>query len=99
MATLTRKDIAKAIAGNGHSAAEITAILQAAEHQIQAALCRGDKVQLWTFGRFVTRDFAARSMRDPINGAPVHIPARRRVRFEPHTALAALVAPLRPAAA
>ena len=54
---------------------------------IEAALKKGEKVQLIGFGNFEVRDRAARKGRNPQTGAEVEIPASVVPAFKPGKAL------------
>lgn len=49
--------------------------------KITEVLKSGDKVALTPFGQFRIRDRAARIARNPQTGEPVHVPAKRVLRF------------------
>ncbi len=49
--------------------------------KITEVLKSGDKVALTPFGQFRIRDRAARMARNPQTGEPVHVPAKRVLRF------------------
>jgi len=50
---------------------------------ITGALANGEKISLIGFGTFEVVDTPAREGRNPRTGAPVDIPAGRRVKFRP----------------
>jgi DNA-binding protein HU-beta len=49
---------------------------------ITNAVQKGEEVALFGFGRFKVSERAARKGRNPQTGAPVKIPASKRVKFE-----------------
>ena len=49
--------------------------------RITQVLRSGDKVQLTPFGQFKIRDRAARMARNPQTGEPIHVPAKRVLKF------------------
>ena len=51
--------------------------------RINDALMRGEKVVLKGFGTFSVKETGARTGRNPHNGQPEDIPARKRVSFRP----------------
>jgi DNA-binding protein HU-beta len=60
---------------------QIIELVEALLDRITAVLKSGDKVQLTPFGQFKIRDRAARMARNPQTGAPVHVPAKRVLKF------------------
>ncbi len=67
--------------------ADITRILDALTDTIEAAVARGDKVQLVGFGTFETQHRAARTGRNPQTGAAIEIAAATIPKFSPGKAL------------
>lgn len=59
---------------------------------VQQALAKGDEVSVIGFGRFVVKETAARTGRNPATGATVDIPAKRVPRFIPGSAFRTAVA-------
>jgi len=55
--------------------------------QITEELKVGNDVTLHGFGKFSTKNTAARTGRNPITGDPVDIPAKRKVVFKPQKML------------
>lgn len=53
---------------------------------IVEALSKGDEVTLHGFGKFTVKATAARTGRNPITGAAVDIPAKRKIVFKPQKA-------------
>jgi len=60
---------------------QIIELVEALLDRITAVLKSGDKVQLTPFGQFKIRDRAARMARNPQTGEPVHVPAKRVLKF------------------
>lgn len=60
---------------------QVTELMEAMLEKITEVLRTGDKVQLTPFGQFRIRDRAARIARNPQTGEPVHVPAKRVLRF------------------
>jgi DNA-binding protein HU-beta len=60
---------------------QVTELVEAMLEKITEVLRSGDKVQLTPFGQFRIRDRAARIARNPQTGEPVHVPAKRVLRF------------------
>lgn len=61
--------------------AEATRALEAFEYAVGATLADGGSVRLVGFGLFKPIDNAARIARNPKTGAPVDVPAKRKVSF------------------
>lgn len=59
---------------------------------IAEMLARGGRVEIRGFGSLTTHTVSARTSRNPKTGAPVAVPARRRVMFRAGQALRASVA-------
>lgn len=59
------------------AAKSVDSILKA----IKSALKKGDEVRLIGFGTFKTSQVSARVVRNPRDGSPVKVPARKRVKF------------------
>jgi DNA-binding protein HU-beta len=58
-------------------------VINSALEITQAALARGEEVQLTGFGKFDVLKSAARTGRNPQTGAAIQIPAKNRPRFSP----------------
>ncbi|GEK35181.1 HU family DNA-binding protein [Kurthia sibirica] len=72
-AELSKKDASKAV--------------ESVFETIQAALAKGDKVQLIGFGNFEVRERAARKGRNPQTGKEIQIAASKVPAFKPGKAL------------
>ena len=68
--------------GEGYSKAETTRVLDVVFSTIKDALEEGDSVRVTGFGSFKTKQYPARTARNPRSGEPVQVPARRVVRFK-----------------
>ena len=60
---------------------QVGELVEALFDRITAVLKSGDKVALTPFGVFRIRDRAARMARNPQTGEPVHVPAKRVLKF------------------
>ena len=60
-------------------------------HAMNEAMVRGHRIEIRGFGSFSMVHYAPRMGRNPSNGVPVSIPARRVPRFKPGKALCAVV--------
>ena len=65
------------------SRAEACEILNMTIEEIASGLVRGESVELRSFGAFYVRSKSERTGRNPRNGEPAPITARRVVRFRP----------------
>ncbi len=65
------------------SRAEALAIVDEFFDQIAEILAQGENLSIRRVGQFVVRTKPARPARDPRNGAPAMVSARRVVRFKP----------------
>jgi DNA-binding protein HU-beta len=70
---------------------QVTAILSAALEEISISLGRGEDVKLVNFGCFSMTESRAKPGRNPRTGETMEIPPRRKVRFRPGRALAAVI--------
>jgi DNA-binding protein HU-beta len=60
---------------------QVNDLVEGLLEKITEVLKSGDKVALTPFGQFRIRDRAARMARNPQTGEPVHVPAKRVLRF------------------
>lgn len=89
---MTKVELIKAIAEHGElSRADAEIALLAVQHSITEALAKGERITLPGFGTFKVITTAARTGRNPQTGAPVEIPAKRKVKFAPSEKLKDLV--------
>lgn len=65
--------------------------LEAFMKVIGTTLCEGDKITLAGFGTFLVERKQARTGRDPRNGAPIKIAAKKVVKFRPGLELGEIV--------
>jgi DNA-binding protein HU-beta len=61
---------------------EVAEVLKQLEHEVKAALYRGEDVVLPGLGKFAVAERAARSGRNPATGAVLDIPARKVPTFK-----------------
>ena len=71
----------------GMSKAEAAKALNAFFETVEGALAKGESVQIIGFGTFEVSEYAARTGRNPQTGAALEIPAGKRPKFTPGTAL------------
>jgi integration host factor subunit alpha len=69
------------------SRAEARGILNMTIEEVASALVRGEKVEIRSFGAFYVRSKSERLGRNPRNGDPAPIAARRVARFKPSSCL------------
>ncbi len=85
---MTKKELVAAVAaetGVEKKAAE--AVISYAFEAITAALKEGEKVQIFGFGNFETKETAAREGRNPATGETIQIPASKKASFTAAKAL------------
>ncbi len=88
--TVTKSELAARLAincGDISTKASATRIVDAVLETIAESLENGVEVSLAGFGKWKTKERAARTGRNPQTGDPVQIPARTVVAFKPATAL------------
>jgi DNA-binding protein HU-beta len=79
---MNKRDLVDAIAKKtGGSKASVEAMLKAVLDTVTATLAKGGKVALIGFGTFSTSKRAARTGRNPVNGAAIKIPAAKVAKF------------------
>jgi len=80
---VTKADITESIIEKaGFSRRDAAEIVDLVFETIKEALGRGDKIKIYGFGNFVTRQKKSRVGRNPQTGEPLHIAARRAVTFQ-----------------
>lgn len=80
--------VAKLAAENPHlKARDVDRAVSAVLHRIASALSNGDRVELRGFGVFSVRPRPARLGRNPRNGEPVEVAAKKAPFFKPSTGL------------
>lgn len=81
--TLTKKDLVECVRGFASlTADDATGLIEVLLIALSDAFVAGRRVELRGFGIFTVKEVAARMGRNPVTGAPVHIPACRRVHFK-----------------
>jgi len=89
---MNKTELVKAIAeGAAISQAQAKAALEATTAAIEAALVKGDAVQLIGFGTFAVKNVPAREGINPATKEKITIAAKNVVKFKPGTALAEAV--------
>lgn len=85
---MNKKELAAAVAAGAElSKKDAEKAVNVALEEITNALVRGEKVQLMGFGTFETKERAARSGRNPVNGEAIDIAASRVPAFKAGKAL------------
>lgn len=80
---MTKVELVEGIASKaGLTKADATRALDAFIEVVTGSLKKGDKVTLVGFGTYEAKKRAARTGRNPLNGATVKIPARNVVSFK-----------------
>ncbi len=81
---MTRLELVKSIATQNPDLPEVDAarVVDTVFNEIGAALARGRRVEIRGFGAFSVRDRGARIGRNPRNGEPVHVAAKRAPFFK-----------------
>jgi DNA-binding protein HU-beta len=93
MATLSKSDAVKHLSeATGTTQKEAEAHLQAFFDLVRETLKKGDDLRFVGFGSFAVQETAAREGRHPQTGAPLHIPAGKRVKFSAGKDLADAIA-------
>jgi nucleoid DNA-binding protein len=81
---MTKFDIVARIAGQtGMEQQQVKAIVQLTLDRIFDAIVMDGRLELREFGVFEVHVTAPRAARNPRTGAPVNVPAGKRVRFKP----------------
>lgn len=90
---MNRKELVKEVAFNAAlNMGQVETVIKTMKNRIEAALMRGESVELTGFGKFEVVDCAARKTGDPLHGGTQQIPAKRRVKFRPGAGLKRAVA-------
>lgn len=85
---VNKTDLVNSVAETAElSKKDATKAVDAVFESIQAALAKGDKVQLIGFGNFEIRERAARKGRNPQTGEEIEIAASKVPAFKPGKAL------------
>lgn len=80
----------------GLTQADVRRVLDTALSMLGETVAAGEKVQLQGFGTFEPVDRPERESRTPVTGTTVITPAKRVVKFKPHTAFKDVVNGLAP---
>jgi nucleoid DNA-binding protein len=85
MQTLTKKELARAVAGAAGCTQPLAVkAVDRLFETMREALIRGDRIEIRGFGSFSTRDTNPKpKARNPRTGRIVYIPARRKAWFKP----------------
>ncbi len=84
MTTVTKKELVEKIAqSSGLQRNDVKTVVQALLDGIVEELGEGNRLEFRDFGVFEVRQRAARSAQNPKTLVPVHVPAKRTVRFKP----------------
>ena len=82
--TRTKKDLIDHVAAvTGQSRSAVKRTIQVAFEQIVDDLAQGNRLEFREFGVFEVKVRAARIAQNPKTLEPVHVPARRSVKFKP----------------
>lgn len=85
---MTKKDLIANVADmNDMAKNDVDSVLSATLETIQEALEEGEPVDLYGFGKFETKERAARKGRNPATGESIDIAAKNAVTFKPAKAL------------
>lgn len=80
---MTKTELIEKLRETGLSKSDATAVVDGVLDAITGALANEEKITLTGFGSFEVVPTPARTGRNPQTGAPVDIPAGRRVKFRP----------------
>lgn len=69
--------------GSPYTKKEITALLENVIEAISSSLAKGESVSLHQLGKLVVLQARPRSARNPHTGAPMQIPAKKKISFRP----------------
>lgn len=84
MITVTKKELVERIAQQtGLQRNDVKTVVQSFLDAVVEELGRGNRLEFRDFGVFEVRQRAARSAQNPKTLVPVHVPAKRTVRFKP----------------
>lgn len=79
---MNKQELIKVMSENADiSKTDAAKALDAFEYAIAATLHEGGEVNITDFGKFKANPQPARMMRNPQNGEPVAVPAKKRVSF------------------
>lgn len=82
---MTRSELTELIGRNHHelSAADIKAAVDCIIDTLNAAIARGERIEIRGFGAFTVHTLAERQARNPKTGDKVLVPSRRKLHFKP----------------
>jgi len=84
MNTVTKKELVERLAQqSGLQRNDVKTIVQGFLDAMVEELGQGNRLEFRDFGVFEVRQRAARSAQNPKTLVPVHVPAKRTVRFKP----------------
>jgi len=84
MSTVTKKELIERLAEqSGLKRQDVRRVVQGFLDEIINELGKGNRLEFRDFGVFEVRQRAARSAQNPKTLVPVHVPAKRTVRFKP----------------
>jgi integration host factor subunit beta len=84
MPTITKKELVERIAQQtALQRNDVKTVVQSFLDAVVEELDRGNRLEFRDFGVFEVRVRAARSAQNPKTLVPVHVPAKRTVRFKP----------------
>ena len=84
MTTVTKKELVERIAQQtGLQRNDVKTVVQGFLDAVVEELGQGNRLEFRDFGVFEVRQRAARSAQNPKTLVPVHVPAKRTVRFKP----------------
>jgi DNA-binding protein HU-beta len=97
MAVISKSEAIKRLSETTNTTQKVAEThLQALLDLVRDTLHEGDELRFVGFGAFSVQDVAAREGRHPQTGAPLHIPATKRVKFSAGKDLDEAVAPPAP---
>ena len=84
MSTTTKKELVDRVAQSTQvRTVAVKAIVQSLLDEIIAELAEGNRLEFRGFGVFEPRNTAARMAQNPKTLEPLHVPAKRTVKFKP----------------
>ena len=84
MNTVTKKELVERIAQRtGLQRNDVKTVVQSFLDAVVEELGQGNRLEFRDFGVFEVRQRAARNAQNPKTLVPVHVPAKRTVRFKP----------------
>ena len=84
---MTKREIVKSVSeSTGFTQKDVTSVVDAVFETIASTVANED-VAITGFGKFVTSERAARTMRNPLTGEQVSVPAKKVLKFKPAKSL------------